>query len=89
MIEGVLNLDPKKIPKEYEEAKRRMDEGGDDPKRAAELALYLFQEKPKHLNGRLISAIWNKYKNPPEHPDQVGFWTIRRVDEVVVKNLKL
>ena len=88
MVEGVLKLDPAKVGKEYDEAKRRVEQGGEDPRRAAELALWLFQEQPAHLNGRLISAIWDDYKNAPANLEETGWWTLRRVDEVCLNKLK-
>lgn len=87
MVESVLKLDPNRVGKEYAEAKRRVDHGGDDPNRAAELMLWLFNEKPENLNGKVLAAVWDKYKNPPDYSKETGWWTLRRVDEVVVKNL--
>lgn len=89
MIEKVVEIDKAKIGKEFDEAKRRLEHGGDDPNKAADLALWLFQERPTHLNGRLISAIWDNPKRVDEKAlKKAALWTLRRVDEVLVNNLK-
>jgi len=89
MIEKVVAFDKARIGKEFDEAKRRLEQGGDDPNRAADLALWLFQERPAHLSGRLISAIWDDPKKADENAlKKSALWTLRRVDEVLIKNLK-
>jgi NAD(P)-dependent dehydrogenase (short-subunit alcohol dehydrogenase family) len=88
MIEKVTKMDPSRIGKEHTEASRRVAEGGDDPNRAADLALWLFREKPSHFSGKLLSAIWDKYKSPPVYLESTGLWTLRRVDEILLKKLR-
>jgi len=88
MVEAVLKMDPAKVGREYEEAKRRFEQGGEDPQKAANLAQWLFENRPETLSGKLISAIWDDYQQAPDYPKQVGWWTLRRVDEVCLKHLK-
>jgi 3-oxoacyl-[acyl-carrier protein] reductase len=87
MMQAMVEMGPEKIGKEYYDAKRRMEEGGEDPKRAAELALWLVKHHPPELNGKLISAIYDDYRR--EQPKAATWWTLRRVDEVCRKDLGL
>lgn len=86
MIEAILRMDPEKVPAtDLAEAKRRAREGGESPQKAADLALWLLKEKPIALNGKLIHAVWDDYKN---HPAEVPeWWTLRRIDEPCRKRL--
>jgi 3-oxoacyl-[acyl-carrier protein] reductase len=88
MMEGISKISEDKIGKEKEEALRRMQEGGDDPNKAAELIYWLCENRPKELNGKLISAKWDSYLNPPMTGSKIPFWTLRRVDEALFKSLK-
>lgn len=88
MMEKIYSYGPEKIGKEHEAAKRILEGGGEDPKKAADLALWLFENRPAMLSGQLISAVWDDYKNAPEHPDKIGWWRLRRIDELCRKNLK-
>lgn len=87
MMQGLAELDPTKVGREQVEAAERMKKGGEDPAKAAALALWLCQERPTHLNGCVISAIWDDYREAPERPAKLGWWRLRRVDEVCKKNL--
>jgi NAD(P)-dependent dehydrogenase (short-subunit alcohol dehydrogenase family) len=87
MLEAMLKLPPEKLGTEHVEAKRRWEEGGEDPQKAADLAVWLIRNRPMALNGKLISAIWDDYKNAPEYPKSIGWWTLRRVDEKLLTNL--
>jgi NAD(P)-dependent dehydrogenase (short-subunit alcohol dehydrogenase family) len=87
MMKDIARLG-EKVGAEVETAKRCMEKGGEDPGRAAQLARWLFENRPAHLSGRLISAIWDDYRNAPAYPPKLGWWTLRRVDEVCRKNLK-
>lgn len=83
MTATVVNSGPESAgEKEFNEAKKRMAEGGDDPNRAATLMLWLIDNQPKLLNGRLISAIYDAYQQNMESLAPTGWWTLRRVDEV-------
>ncbi len=88
MMEGISKISTDKIGKEQEEALHRMKHGGDDPRKAAKLIHWLCETEPKELNGKLISAKWDNYLNPPVNHPALPFWTLRRVDEALVKNLK-
>lgn len=47
---------------EYGEALKQRDAGGTSASRAADLALYLLSEKSTGLYGKVISAVWDKYR---------------------------
>lgn len=87
MMQGLADLDAQKVGREQVEAAERMRKGGEDPRKAAELIQWLAEERPTHLNGCVISAIWDDYRNAPERPKKLGWWALRRVDEVCKKNL--
>jgi NAD(P)-dependent dehydrogenase (short-subunit alcohol dehydrogenase family) len=89
MMEALARMDPQKIGAEQRQAAERCQSGGEDPRKAADLALWLYQEHPARLNGSVISAIWDNYRGAPEYPAKVGWWKLRRVDEVCQKNLQI
>ncbi|MBM4317947.1 MAG: SDR family oxidoreductase [Deltaproteobacteria bacterium] len=88
MMEGISKTPAEKIGKEQQEAIHRMKYGGDDPLKAAELIEWLCKNKPKELSGKLISAKWDHYKLPLRESSKVPYWTLRRVDEALIKILK-
>ena len=49
---------------------------------------WLIEKRPKALRGKLISAIWDDYESEQTVSKDVGWWTLRRVDEVCQKKLK-
>lgn len=87
MMEAIARMDPRKVGPEIAEAKRRLEQGAEDPAKAARLVAWLVDERPERLNGRLVSAVWDDYRNERMPPSEVGWWTLRRVDEVCRKNL--
>lgn len=88
MMEGISKIPTQKIGKEKDEALFRMQHGGDDPQNAAELIAWLLENQPKELSGKLISAKWDNYKMPKLKSSSIPFWTLRRVDEALIKTLK-
>ncbi len=88
MTEAVVKMGADRVGQEYEQAKRRWEEGGEDPHRAAELAAWLFEEKPAALNGKLISSIYDNYREYDPKASPAEWWTLRRVDAVLQKKLQ-
>jgi len=88
MMEGISKISVDKIGKEKEEALQRLEHGGDDPQKAADLIEWLCRNRPRKLNGKLISAKWDNYSNSAEDKQPLSLWTLRRVDNVLVKSLK-
>lgn len=87
MIEKVLEFGDS-IGPEYGEAKRRQKEGGEDPSKAARLARWLTEKKPKILSGTLMSAIWDDVPSFDGLPKAVDWWKLRRVDNHLIKSLR-
>ncbi len=88
MMEALFEMGEKKLGSEFRNVTTCMETGGEDPQKAAELAFWLFYNSPLSLNGKLISAVWDDYKKSKTFDAQVGWWTLRRVDDLCLKNLK-
>jgi 3-oxoacyl-[acyl-carrier protein] reductase len=88
MMEGISKTPAEKIGKEQEEAIHRMKHGGDNPQNAAELIEWLCKNKPNALSGKLISAKWDNYKTALQKNSKIPYWTLRRVDEALIKTLR-
>jgi NAD(P)-dependent dehydrogenase (short-subunit alcohol dehydrogenase family) len=88
MTQWVVDMGPERAGAEFEEAKRRIAEGGEDPNRAADLVLWLTENRPRALNGKLISAIWDDYRQLSEKDLMDGWWTLRRIDEQCRKRMQ-
>lgn len=64
MLDEILKAGPRQTgEKEYREAQQRAASGGTDPRRAAELCLYLAQPSARSITGRLISAVWDRWED--------------------------
>ncbi len=88
MTEAVVKMGEKLAGKEYDQAKLRWEVGGDDPKRAAELACWLFEHSPTSLNGRLISAIHDDYQAFESKAPKAEWWKLRRVDSLLKQKME-
>jgi len=68
---------------EYNDAIKRQKKGGESPDKIIELCDFLLSERSNGISGKLISAIWDDYKNEKfikrlkNDPD---FCTLRRID---------
>lgn len=68
--------------KEYEEALKRTKSGGENPQKAARLAVFLASFKSDSLTGRLISAIYDTWQEIPKHKKEImnsDIYTLRRI----------
>ncbi|MBN1448015.1 MAG: SDR family oxidoreductase, partial [Bacteroidetes bacterium] len=69
---------------ELDAARKRADEGGTPPERAAELAVFLASSASDGISGKLLSAVWDPWRDVDfvarlrSDPD---FATLRRIDE--------
>ena len=62
---------------------------GDDPRRAAELAVFLASDRSAGVSGRLISAIWDEWEGL-EGDDELGdgdLFTLRRIDDMFYREV--
>jgi len=67
---------------EYRKALEQGVKGGTPPENAAELAVFLASERCSKLTGKLISAVWDTWKDLPEHIDELDrsdVYTLRRI----------
>lgn len=70
---------------EHERARKRKSEGGDPIERIVDLCRFLISSESDGISGKLLSAIWDDYKNTAflerltEDPD---FCTLRRIDAI-------
>lgn len=65
-----------------EKSHRQKEEGGVPPQKAAELALFLASPASDGLTGRLISAVWDSWREIPEHLEEIrssDVYTMRRI----------
>ena len=65
----------------YEGARKQAEEGGQDPRRAAELVAYLLGPDAARVNARLISAIWDPWSelHVGDRLKSPDLYTLRRV----------
>jgi NAD(P)-dependent dehydrogenase (short-subunit alcohol dehydrogenase family) len=67
---------------ELAKAIKQKQEGGTPPERAAELSLFLASSKSDGLTGRLISAVWDNWREIPQHLNEImasDIYTSRRI----------
>jgi NAD(P)-dependent dehydrogenase (short-subunit alcohol dehydrogenase family) len=62
MLDEVLDTG-KVAGKEFEDAQKRKLNGGDDPNLAAELICFLASDQSNGITGKLISAVWDPWKD--------------------------
>lgn len=68
--------------RETETAGKVLSEGGPTMKRAAELAVFLASERARGITGRLISAVWDRWEDWPQHLEELAasdLYTLRRI----------
>jgi len=67
---------------EYRRAVEQAQRGGVPPSTAAELAVFLASDAAAAINGRLISAVWDSWKNLAAHAAELAasdVYTLRRI----------
>lgn len=63
-------------------ANKQKQEGGVPPEQVAELALFLASAESDGLSGRLISLLWDKWRESPQHLTEImssDVYTMRRI----------
>jgi len=61
---------------------KQKQEGGVPPEKVAELSIFLASSESDGLTGRLISLLWDRWKEIPQHLDDVmssDIYTLRRI----------
>ena len=70
---------------------KKLAAGGDDPRQAAELAVFLASDAAAGINGRLFSAIWDDWQSP-DLAAKLGasreLYTLRRIDGIQFEERK-
>jgi NAD(P)-dependent dehydrogenase (short-subunit alcohol dehydrogenase family) len=80
--EGTLALDPDVVGPYYEETERRLADAT-PPEVAAELVAFLLSDEAAGVTGRLISAVWDPWREEPGRSALRGpgdFGRLRRID---------
>lgn len=83
MIDEILEAGSDRVGDEHERVRDKLEEGFDSPDLVAELICYLVSEESDWLSGKVISAVWDPWKewmdNGPAEMDQ-EMYTLRRID---------
>jgi NAD(P)-dependent dehydrogenase (short-subunit alcohol dehydrogenase family) len=83
MLEEVLTAGPERVGKTFfERAREQKASGGAGLERGAALALFLASAASNGITGKLISAIWDRWEDWPEHTEdlrQSDVYTLRRI----------
>jgi NAD(P)-dependent dehydrogenase (short-subunit alcohol dehydrogenase family) len=83
MLREIVEAGNKAGKKELEEVKKMISKGAVPPEHAAQLALFLASDASNGITGRLISAIWDDWRNFSDRVEQIkcsALYTIRRID---------
>ncbi|MBA3035260.1 MAG: SDR family oxidoreductase [Desulfobacterium sp.] len=83
MLDEVLAAGPDKVGQAFfDKAVQQKESGGTGFDRGAELAVFLASDASNGITGKLISAVWDKWENWPEHKDELyksDIYTLRRI----------
>lgn len=83
MLDEVLAAGPTKVGSAYfARARKQKETGGADLREAAALAVFLGSDASRGISGRLISAVWDNWRNLPKHLAAVAdsdVYTLRRI----------
>lgn len=83
MHDAVLRAGPARAGEtEYRKALEQEERGATSPGTPAELAVFLASEAAAGINGKLISAIWDPWRNLASHAAELGrsdIYTLRRI----------
>lgn len=82
-LEEVLSAGPKSVGDNFYKASvEQAKTGGSPPELAADLSVYLASEAAKGITGKLISAVWDSWKNLHEFYPEIAMtdiYTLRRI----------
>lgn len=83
LLEEVLAAGPEKVGKEYyEQSKKQKESGGNSIEMAAALCTFLAGSEGSGISGKLISAVWDPWKQLPEYIEELknsDIYTLRRI----------
>jgi len=83
IFEEMLSAGPNAIgEKKYQQLLKQKESKGTDPKKGAALVVFLASEKSNGISGKLISTLWDKWEDLPNHIDELSntdLYTLRRI----------
>lgn len=83
LLDEILEAGPEKVGEDfYQQSLKQKDTGGSPLEKGAELCVYLGSDESDGITGRLISAIWDPWKNFTKHKDEIkksDVYTLRRI----------
>lgn len=83
LLDEVLSAGPDKVGKQfYERSVKQRQEGGAPLEKGAELTTFLASAASDGITGRLLSAVWDKWAELPDHREQLAgsdIYTLRRI----------
>lgn len=83
MLDEILKAGPEKVGKSfYKKSLEQKKNGGTSMQKGSELALFLASNASDGITAKLISAIWDNWKNWPSHLNDLSstdVYTIRRI----------
>ncbi|HZP19652.1 MAG TPA: SDR family oxidoreductase [Bauldia sp.] len=83
LLDEVLEAGPDRVGAAFfQRALKQKEEGGASPALGAELAVFLGSAASDGITGRLISAVWDNWRDLPAHRDELkktDVFTLRRV----------
>lgn len=83
MLDEVLDAGPNKVGKAfYERSLKQKQSGGSPLDKGAELALFLASSASDGITAKLISAVWDKWEQWPQHLKELSqsdIYTLRRI----------
>lgn len=82
LLDEVLNAGPAAGQEFHRRSIKQKQEGGINPDLAAQLAVFLASPHSNGLSGRLISAVWDDWRNLPAEIGRIAasdLYTIRRI----------
>lgn len=91
MLEEIIQAGTKAGKHDLEGAIKIKKEGGTSPELAAELSVFLASDASNGLTGKLISAVWDNWKNFDKNISKIkksSLFTLRRIDGITYMEIK-
>lgn len=91
LLDQVLEAADRVDKKFLEKAKKQKETGGTPPEKAAQLVLYLASDDSDGITGKLISAVWDNYKDFGKRLDEIkgtSIYTLKRIDNFLYKEVR-
>lgn len=83
LLDEILEAGPNRVGKDlYERSLKQKEDGGASMMKAAELCVYLASDESDGVTGKLISAVWDPWKDLARHLNKLKsseIYTLRRI----------